>query len=313
MAITRSFEKINYSVRPAKAAERHMLVEAIGRLAPFAPLSHYLYAGFGSTFFVDFRLLHQRYGLTRLYSIEHDVENEQRFTFNVPYDCVTMLFGPARERLIDVPWHEAPAVVWLDYDYPLSTAVLADIDRVLERVRSGSMLLLTVDADPGEVIQGRAQRLDKELEEHAPQARDEQLSGWRIAEHYFRVLGEYVPDALQTARGDDLRFEQLFAFRYKDGHRMATYGGVLYSPDDQELLDACRFDELPYVVPAGTESFEVAIPNLTPREQAEIERFMPSEVDRARERLDELGVPVTDVADYADVYRYAPRFVETFA
>jgi len=153
MRPTPSFEKINYSVRPAKATQRHMLVEAVARLARFAPVSGYRYIGFGSTFFIDFRLLHQRYGITRMHSIEREISKEKRFELNRPFRCVNMLYGDSRKMLLDpkIKWSRGPAIAWLDYDEPLDLTKFADCERVLTHALHGSLLLVTFDAAAGTI------------------------------------------------------------------------------------------------------------------------------------------------------------------
>ena len=52
--MSRSFERIDYSLRPAKHAERRMLCDVFRRLKPFGPVEDYVYVGFGSVWFSDF-------------------------------------------------------------------------------------------------------------------------------------------------------------------------------------------------------------------------------------------------------------------
>src|SRR3954447_2820600 len=121
-----SFEKIDYSLRPAKSTERWMLLEALGRLSVFTPLIQYQYVGFGSPFFVDFRLFHRRLAITKMISIEKETDREPRFELNKPFDCIQMLWGDSSEQLREIDWN-APSIVWLDYDYVLNSAVLGDL------------------------------------------------------------------------------------------------------------------------------------------------------------------------------------------
>jgi hypothetical protein len=117
-----SFERINYAIRPAKSTERRMMIEAFGRLASFYPLHSYQYVGFGSTFFIDFVWLHRQYGIKHMTSVE--IEETKR----------THFFGSPTMK-----WRR-PAIIWLDYDKPLDEEVIADIDRVIERVYLGAFL-----------------------------------------------------------------------------------------------------------------------------------------------------------------------------
>ena len=43
-----SYRLVDYSLRPAKFAERKMLCELFSRLPPFSPMQQYRYVGLGS-------------------------------------------------------------------------------------------------------------------------------------------------------------------------------------------------------------------------------------------------------------------------
>jgi hypothetical protein len=309
-----SFEKINYAVRPAKATQRHMLVEAFGRLARFAPLSQYQYIGFGSTFFVDFRLLHQRFGIDKLFSVEREADLKSRFELNRPYQSVTMLYGEsgAMLRRPEIDWAAAPAIVWLDYDEHLDLPKLGDCERVLRRAIHGSVLLVSFSANAGP-IRGRDERFRARLGPWLPSVDDDlTLDDGRVAELGLDVLAAHAETELDTAGGSKL-FKQLFRYRYDDGHPMATWGGLILDADRADDAIGCSFEQLPYVVRAGGPTHTIELPNLTPVERALVERYLPSHLGRAKEALRRHGIPEEEANRLAAVYRYAPRFVETFA
>lgn len=307
-----SFEDINYSIRPAKAAQRHMLVEAIGRLSRFAPLPEYQYVGFGSTFFVDFKLLHQRYGLMRMFSMERAVRKRKRFDLNVPYDCVTMLYGDSSKMLLHrmIDW-ERPAIVWLDYDEPFDQAKLGDCDRVFARAVHGSLLIVSFSSDAGPA-QGREARVRDYLAGWVPpEENSAKLDNSRFAEIALAGLTDQARQQLAD-RKDGMSFRQLFRFRYSDGHPMATWGGLVLDGDREKEADDCGFGDLDFVR-QGRQTYEIAIPNLTPVERALVEQHLPGDPTAAKRELKGRSVPVREVDRLARVYRYAPTFVETFA
>jgi len=77
--MTASYQLIDYSVRPAKFAERKMLSEMLGRLKVFGSLETYRYIGFGSIWFSDCVLFHRALGIEHMVSIGIFVE--RRFSF----------------------------------------------------------------------------------------------------------------------------------------------------------------------------------------------------------------------------------------
>src|ERR1035437_7380194 len=111
-----SYEKINYSLRPAKSVERKMFCEAMIKLSHFHNIEKYQYVGFGSTYFSDFSLIHKNLGIKKMVSIEKDDDNSDRFEFNRPFSCIGTIFKHSNQALSEINW-KIPTVLWLDYDY----------------------------------------------------------------------------------------------------------------------------------------------------------------------------------------------------
>jgi hypothetical protein len=310
-----SFTKINYSIRPAKATQRYMLLDLFGRLTVFDSLADYLYVGFGSTFFVDFRLMHQRFGTSRMFSIERETALSRRFELNRPYKSVQMLYGESRKMLLDpsIPWSSAPAIVWLDYDEKLDLQKLADCERVLARAGHGSVLLVTFSAEAEKRIRGREDIVRERLGKWVPEADDDMsLDAGRVRELSFDALNGNAQSDL-AGRGGEKVFRPLVRFSYSDGHSMGTWGGLILDASRETEADACGFERLPWTVAASAQTYEIDVPNLTPVERALIEQHLPNHPGRARQRLRSHDIPEQEVERLLALYRYAPRFVETFA
>ena len=144
------YERIDYTLRPAKCVERKMICEACQRLVHLHPLSSYQYVGFGSVYFHDFTLFHRQLGLKDMVSIEEDVPNEARFRFNMPYKCVDLLMGRSTEQLEEnVSWAQ-PTILWLDYTCRLNKEVLTDTSLFCTNAQPGSLIIVTVNAHPDE-------------------------------------------------------------------------------------------------------------------------------------------------------------------
>ena len=125
---------LNYSLRHAKIIERKMMGEAFERLSPITPLTTYRYVGFGSEFFNDFALYHQKMGIRDMVSIERDEERIERCEFNQPYKCVKVIKGTATQVLPQLDWRR-PAIVWLDYVDKLNKIIVDDIRFQYRRFR----------------------------------------------------------------------------------------------------------------------------------------------------------------------------------
>ena len=242
-----SYRQIDYRLRPAKHAERLMLCETLRRLR-FHCLEDYQYVGLGSIYFADFRLLHRTLGMTRMFSIEKQTNDAARFEWNRPYAGISMLFGRTEERLSEIDF-SLPTIIWLDYDDPLTGVVINDLRTVAHSAGHGSVLVVTVNAQPRRVNESGADMLDQVKAElgasRIPSEMDlESLRGWGLAGLYRRVVDSEIRDALSNANAvrpasENRSFEQIFYFQYEDGAKMVTAGGVFFKyrqPSDVRRL-----------------------------------------------------------------------------
>ena len=259
----RSFEKLDYTLRPRKNVERKMLCEALSRFSAIAPMSKYRYVGLGSVSFKDFTLVHQRLGIVRMTSIEKEDGLRGRFLLNKPYSCVQIRWGNSSEVLPKLSWRER-AIVWLDYDSPLDADKLADIETVVASVRSGSVLVVTVDAEPDRL----------EIDEDAPAKRygqlkndvgDERiplgvkptdLAGWGLARVSRDIIDAQISRTLAARNAPGMKryrlaYKQLFNFHYADNAKMLTVGGYLANESDRARLQNDCLDDLPFVSHGG--------------------------------------------------------------
>lgn len=312
MPSVRSYLKVNYSLRPSKHVERKMLVESFRRLRHIDALENYRYVGFGSPFFSDFSLIHKQLNISDCISIEHDNEDKPRFLHNSPFRGVTLAFGEAIEILPELDWTPR-TILWLDYDEKLSDEVLVDVRTFFLNAVSGSVIIITLDAEPVE-LDKRVQEFAKNLAA-AKVPRDltnARLGEWGTAEASFRVVNNEIREVLQLrnlgqSRGQEFVYEQLYNFQYADGHKMASFGGILYEAQHEDLIRECAFGSLPFIRPAGMEALRIEVPSLTLKEMRMLDRFLPGNYpDDANLE----GVPPEDAQKYAGLYRYFPSFVD---
>lgn len=319
---------VPYSLRPAKNIERKMMGEAFARLAPLCPLSKYRYIGFGSEFFNDFALYHETLGIRDMLSIEHDVARVPRCEFNRPYNCIKVEPGTASEVLPKLKW-EPRSIVWLDYMDKLERSVLEDVSLVVAAASSGSLLVWTVNAHPwGDGADGQdASRIRAtELPKHrVVKLREslsptfvpdewvrESLAKWGLAAVYHKLIRAEIDRVLSdrnaSARpADKLTFQQCFHFRYQDGQRMLTIGGVLLNPADAENLGADPFDGLSFIRKAE-DALEIKPPVLTGREVRHLSQLFPH--DEATTKF-ESWLTHEEIENFRQVYRYYPVYAES--
>ena len=307
-----SFERVNYTLRPAKVVERKMLCECFRRLSPLARVDTYRYVGFGSTYFSDFSLIHRALGITDLISIERETGKRDRFELNRPYGSITLMFGESTELLPELDW-QPRTIMWLDYDGKLNDGVLADVATFCRSCTAGSLLVVSVNAHADEGTD--EQRLDALRRRvgtgNVPHDVDpKRLAGWDLAELSRRIITAEIAETLSELNGArpsnaHLRYKQLFNFNYRDGARMLTTGGLVYDVGQEGLVSYCGFEQLNFVKTGG-DAYEIVVPNLTFREMRHIDAQLPSNPDQ------DLDAPLEpeDLAAYEAIYRYFPRFVE---
>ncbi len=325
-----SYRIVNYALRPAKAIERRMLCAAFERLHPFQRIQDYRYVGFGSIYFSDFQLLHRELGITDMLSIEKDVLAKACFRFNRPYKCIRLKFATSAEVLPTLNWRRR-TILWLDYDDRLNLNIFADIATVCLRATSGSLIVISVNAQ----ADAEPSKEDRDLYQ------EETGKPFDLSEYRLRIvkelIGEKLPVGISGAdlRGQDLAkvfreiihneiveqlsirnamlpaeekilYRQLFHFRYKDGAQMLTVGGILYRAAEKQVVAACGFDTLPFIR-SGPVHCSIKAPCLTSREIRHLNSQLPT---RSSVKLRAPGVPDADVQRYAEVYRYFPTFTE---
>ncbi|MGA2454231.1 MAG: O-methyltransferase [Solirubrobacteraceae bacterium] len=310
---TPSYERVNYRLRPAKHVERGMILEALQRLSVFAPLRQYRYIGFGSTYFADFIVVHRVLGINKMISIEEDEAKRARFLFNRPFRTVKLIFGHSNAVLPTLAW-TTPSIVWLDYDGPLTNSVLADIGWVCSAAASGSVLIVTVRADPGAISVddkgARIRTLKKNIgAKNVPNGitNDGHLADWRLAEVGRTVIDSTIREAVRdrSTRAAQMSYEQLFNFHYRDGVRMSTVGGVLLDAGHRSELDRCSFKDLSYIK-SGSDACLISVPFLTNREVRWLDRHLPATAAGTGVAM----IPQRDRDAYADIYRFFPTFVD---
>jgi hypothetical protein len=296
-----------------------MLCDAFARLARIERLSDYRYVGFGSLSFADFALFHRRLGFREMVSIERRETARSRFEFNRPYACVEIKWGEASDRLREIDWTAKRSVVWLDYDGALDRQVLGDTSHVVAHVRSGSMVVVTVCADPGQEgadVGAPERRLTSLVERIGadrmpPDVKAGDLSKWGLARVCRVIIEDAVKRTLNDRNGplppeERLFYRQLFNFHYADGARMLTVGGVLLAPQDEERLPLHGLDDLAFIR-ASAEPYLIQVPVLTLRETIHLDKALPPSGDTA---ADVAWLPENERQLYEQIYRYSPTFID---
>lgn len=312
-----SGDKIDYNLRPAKQIERKMMCEAFRRLSFFQSVESYRYIGFGSFYFADFKLIHKSLGITDMLSFELESWKRKRFEFNNPYRCVKLKFGHSNYLLRD-HWRKRRTILWLDYDDPLDKFILRDVVFFCNNAVSGSVLVVTVDAQS----ESEPAQLEQKFSEFKEEVNDDDernriplgttaknLTGWGTAKLSHRIIMNEITKVVNernTLASERFIFKQLFNFRYNDTARMVTVGGIIYSESESDKFKACNFASGLKFIKTGSDAYTIDLPRLTFREIRHLDSQLPVNVSKLKSK----GIRMNELRKYAKVYRWFPSFAE---
>jgi len=319
----RSYNRIDYRLRPAKSIERKMLCDAFRRLINISDFADYGYIGFGSTFFSDFTLIHKTLGIYDLISIEKEVEDKKRFEFNRPYKCIRLKFGKSSE-ILPILRLTRKVILWLDYDYSLEEDMLADINSFISRAKAGSIILLTMDVKSYELPKkpkdkSRYEQLLESIGRNKipPEVTERDLDPQHFPEVCYKIVNNQIDQVLSIRNGvleTKLTYKQLFNFYYRDGSSpMLTVGGIIYSKNDEDNISKCGFEKLDFIRTERKKykPYEIIVPKLTFREMRCLDRVLPAKEPTSIKNNKEItSIPRGLRKQYSKIYRYFPNFVE---
>ena len=315
-----SSNRIDFSLRPAKHAERRMMVEIFRKLRPFQAVEDYRYLGFGSLWFSDFGLFHRMLGVKEMLSMEREVAQKPRFDANKPFAAITMDYRDSSKVLPGLDWAR-PAFAWLDYDDPLTRSMLFDVQSVSIRCASGSVLAVTVqsqnareidltEADKTADAPSAMVRFREAIGQEAvpSEASEEDLTGWAFGRLSQKILEDQITSVLAVrnmtlGQFERMQFIPICDVEYMDGMKMRTFVGIFSSVRDLHLVEKCGFETLDFL-PAGGRSISIDVPVLTTREI----RFLQRQLPCGTGSMDYGSIPQKQADNFAKFYRYLPNF-----
>lgn len=277
---TDSFEKFNYTIRPSKQVERKLFIEAFHYLGHNADynLKEYTYLGMGSVFYTDFVLFHKYLYLDEMICIEA-ANIRKRMKFNKPYDFIRLKMGRVSDVLPTIRFRDKKYIVWLDYDSTLDEEALVDIDSFVRKLKSGSFLIVTVDAEPKLRNMPAFQNLPLNEKVVLLQNHYEKCSEGLLSRHIRKsdlaknslpglavdIINARIRKSL-SFRNDDAEFIQLFNYLYADGAQMLSFGGLIDSASKIASLQNSKVLTHTSIVQARN-PYKITVPPLTTKEK----------------------------------------------
>ena len=306
---------VSYDLRPAKQAERRILLDlvALGRACGLE-LSGYRYVGMGANRFYDFQLLHRYLGIHNMVSLEHDPNMIERARFNAPYGFIEIREQSTTD-FIQLDDFDGRSIYWFDYDGAIGTEVIDDIYSLGTAVSPGDFIFVTVGGEPPRALRKRStpQRVDWYTEtfgDVANQIRPEDCEDSTFRHSVHKLLCTALRHAFASA--DDVFSIPLQIF-YSDSTQMVTVGGCyLRAADDEEFRRKCQ-QELPFLDVEGDDPYLIPHLSLSERERQVFDLAATGRRrnSKAFNQLRLMGFVDRDVERYRELIRYIPRYVET--
>lgn len=325
MGRNNSFEKINYSLRPAKSVERKIIMQFCSLLRPFGSIENYHYIGFGSIYYSDFILFHKNLNISKMSSIEFE-RNEARAKFNLPYKCIELHAGESNRKLPTLIKEDEKSIVWLDYDSPLSSTSIDDIQTFASKCASGSKLLITINAnaDKNDCLHGdtdalyefRIAKLKQRISESKIPyiSKPIELNQKNLYVLYRRIIINEIVETINkrnkaVIENEKIIYKQILHFTYEDGAKMQTLGFVFFKKYDENKFDTCAFNTLK-TFRNDENAYHIDVPKLTSNEIKALNKMLPS---LETIQFNEINNSEFNEAanEYAKIYQYFPHFSES--
>lgn len=310
----RSFNVINYNLRPNKSIQRQLVFESVQILQTQLDLEGLVYVGLGSIWFTDFHMAHKTLRIRDMVSIEADEIGFLRATFNQPFNTIKVKNGHSGQilpvllddpKLCNRPWF-----VWLDYDGALEESVVDDIRVLIERAPRNSLLIVTFNAVGFRLgsLADRPRRLRTLLGSVVPDdlekdaCRDEYLS---------QTLIRFTTDFMVSTAASIARpggFVSAFRISYRDSSPMVTLGGVLPAKGAVGTARATVGErEWPGIV-----GDPIAAPHLTLMEAAVLQAQLPRSRPLTRKAIRRLGFDLEEeqIRSFERYCRHYPAFAQ---
>jgi hypothetical protein len=304
-----------YHLRPNKAIDRFIFIEAIKKVEKIGKLSEYTYYGFGGPYLEDFRLLYESCPEIRMVSIERDANILKRQKFHRPCKTLRLEGTEFKSFLAEYDPRDRKSIFWLD-NTDLKLGAFEDFQFLLQKVATNSIIKITLRANPGDYsAEPKANRFREEFRKlmQNPSANPPSNS---------EQFAAFVQEMLQVAAQQvlpftvEMRFQPLTSFRYADGASMFTLTGIVCKTAEQatirNLFKSWPFANLDWDMPK-----HINVPFLTTKERLFLQKHLPIKQNTGRRLLQVLGYMVSEEEDdslvklqqYADFHRHYPYFI----
>jgi len=306
-----------YHLRPNKAVDRFMLIEAIKKLESLkhiGSMSKYTYYGFGGPYLEEFRLLYEFCPEVRMVSIEEDADTFKRQKFHLPCGTLCLKKAKFKSFLALYDPKDELSIFWLDYTR-LDFGVFEDFQMMLQKVSANSVVKVTLRAEPSDYFD----KADEFRTQFGGVMPITAANPPRKFEPFAGLLQDMLQIAAQRTLPSafEMTFQPLSSFCYADGVGMFTLTGIVCQRTERKAVRE-HFRNWPFANLNWNRPKRIDVPFLSTKERLHLQRHLPCTRNAGQRLLKTLGYAIdadkrksaSKLKQYADFHRYFPHFVK---
>lgn len=324
-----------YHLRPNKYLDRQNFLSTLSKLEETLSFDNYVYVGFGSYLFDDFKLMHNRFNIKKMISLECDLKVAERAEFNKPFKCIEIIKESSTEYINSFSHDEkSNYIFWLDYTAPSELRMqFADFVTFIRNMEHGDILRITLNATPSslgeerglageELRDKRLKTLKDRIEDYLPIDVDiDMLTTERYPRLLLKALKKAMHEALYETQFQSLFPVPIASAVYQDGMQMLTFTLIVLDDHKQEEKIISKLfpvfcDNPNYLKKIEAIIWEdpqiIAIPDLTTKEILEVNSMLPEENAELElsEKFSFVFNGPKNAKDYLKYYKNYPYFRE---
>ena len=260
-----------YQLRPNKAVDRFIFIEAIRRLESVANLSEYTYFGMGGPYLEDFRVLYEVCQDIGMVSIEKDEQVYKRQEFHRPCRPLILRRMDVFDFVDQYDSEGKKSIFWLDFT-GLEYRHFECFIQLLPKLEEGSVLKITLRAHAKDYFQRTGEFLDK-FEALMPHSISEIPER---NEDFGKLVHDMLRVAVQRALEglSDIVFQPITSFFYSDGSYMLTFTGILCSNETSSQFQNA-FEGLEFANLGWGDPQRIDVPTLSTKERLHLQGKLP--------------------------------------
>ena len=307
-----------YQLRPNKAVDRFIFMEAIRRLEPPGALAEYTYYGMGGPYLEDFRVLYELCQDIGMVSIEMNEEVYKRQAFHRPCRTLELQNLDIFDFVDRYDSAGTKSIFWLDFT-GLEYRHFECFSQLLHKLEEGSVLKITLRAQAKDHFD-QAETFFKDFEALFPHSTarvpktNEEFG--KLVHDMLRIAAQQAVEGLFDADRLPIIFQPITSFFYSDTTYMLTLTGIVCSSGTVETFrgafEGWEFANLDWEGPK-----RIDVPALSTKERLHLQRKLPPEQPAGDILLQTLGYLLvrTEAAtkrqleQYSTFHRHYPHFI----